>query len=213
MPPYSPQYGYNSQSNLQNSYYQSSPQRSYHPPPSPNMPTYYVNSTHSLSRSGSRNPPAVYQTYSGNNQYLPSRDYAYSESGRRRRSSSVGHGHYTSAYYPPPARSSRSNEHRRSSRDYGSSSHRRSHSQTRPVYIESSHTTHHSSRRPSVSYSDSGYHRPHSRHSSHSTHETIGDKFRRWFGGHGHSDSKKYEYYDTRTGRAVDKSGRPIYRV
>lgn len=63
--------------------------------------------------------------------------------------------------------------------------------------------------------SDSGYahHNSHKHHNS----ESLGDRFRRWFGGGHHSSQShsgfKSEYVDARTGRPVDKSGRPIYRV
>ena len=121
------------------------------------MPTYYVDSRRSTSRSHSKhNPPVIFQTPSGHQYYPTARDYAYSDGGRRRRASSVGHGgHYSTSYYPPPSRSARSNSHGRSSRDYGtSSSHHRSHSHSRPVYYESSHHGggYHDGRRPSVSY-------------------------------------------------------------
>jgi len=211
-----PHQGYN------NSYYQSSPyslpnlqrQPSYQSSPSRNMPTYYIDSRRSSSRSGhSPNPPVLYQTSSGH-QYPASRDYAYADGGRRRRSSSVGHGgHYSSSYYPPPARSS----HSRSPREHSSSHHRRSSSHSRqPQYLDAPHHSHHrsSSRRPSVSYSDSGHH--HSSNSRPRRHsESLGDRFRRWFGGGfgDHHTSRGFEYVDAHTGRPVDKAGRPIYRV
>ena len=67
---------------------------------------------------------------------------------------------------------------------------------------------------PLFSQSDSGYHH----RSSHShTHQrrnsdSLGERFRRWFGGFGHT-SRGSEYVDARTGRPVDRQGRPIYRV
>ncbi|KAI0091977.1 hypothetical protein BDY19DRAFT_927774 [Irpex rosettiformis] len=218
MPHYSQPNAYNYQtpytqppSHSANAYYSS--------PPTNPMPTYYIDPRRSSSRSRHGTTPVVYQTPSVQQYYPIARDYAYSDGGRRRRSSSVGHGgHYSNSYYPPASRSSRSHSHSRSPRDYGTSSsgHHRSHSHSRPVvYYETPHHsgTHHD-RRPSVSYSDPGhYHTSSSYPRPHRNSETLGDRFRRWFGGGHHHDSGRFEYVDARTGRPVDKSGRPIYRV
>ena len=127
-----------------------------HSSPSREMPTYYVGSTpsHSSRRSRSRSrsrhtQPVVYTSSSGGVQYLT----PHSDSGRRHRSSSVGHGTH---YYTAGGHSS---SHRSSSRSpnlyYTPStpshhhSGRRSHSTSRhsgTQYVSSS------GRRPSVSY-------------------------------------------------------------
>ncbi|EKM59659.1 uncharacterized protein PHACADRAFT_250296 [Phanerochaete carnosa HHB-10118-sp] len=207
-------------------------------PPVQTMPTYYVSSstphqqsTRSRSRSRHSAQPIVYTTSSSSHrQHSSPRDYA--DSGRRRRASSVGHGGH---YYTPSDRSprhrssSRSPRHRSSSRSPrvvihttsspGHHDPRRSHSTSRhpsnAQYLDARHDSH-GGRRPSVSYSDSGYHHPPSH--SHTHHrrnsDSLGERFRRWFGGFGqHSSSRGTEYVDTRTGRTVDRSGRPVYRV
>jgi hypothetical protein len=203
-----------------------------HSSPSYTMPTYYVQSSpshHHRSRSNSHsgyNQPVIYTPSSGN-QYLS----PHSDSGRRRRSSSVGHGghYYTTSNHSSSHRSSHSPNYYTSS----PSQRRRSHSTSRPSgtqYVDVRHSSSNSSHghhHPSVSYvrtflrtekngltndylsfqSNSGHH--HRRHS-----DSLGDRFRRWFGvGEHHSSSRGTEYVDARTGRPVDRSGRPIYRV
>ena len=59
--------------------------------------------------------------------------------------------------------------------------------------------------------SDSGLHHHSSHHRRNS--DSLGERFRRWFGGLGHHHSGSREYVDARTGQPVDRSGRPIYRV
>lgn len=203
------------------------------------MPTYYVSSSsphhhhHSSStrrsRSRSRHSaqPIVYTTSSSGHHgqpYVVSQDYGHS--GRPRRASDVGQGgHY---YYTTSDRSPRHRSHSRSPRQatyyttsaptHRDSSRRRSHSTSRHgtnvQYLDAHHGSH-GSRRPSVSYSDSGHHYRSSHSHSRRNSDSLGERFRRWFGGlgHHHSSSRGTEYVDARTGQPVDRSGRPIYRV
>lgn len=98
--------------------------------------------------SGYGSQPVVY-TSSNNNVYP--RDYAYSDSGRRYRSSSVGRGG-TQYYYPPGNRSSYSHppQYYTTSTSGRRRSYSTSHHRT-PQVIDARHSTS-SGRRPSVSY-------------------------------------------------------------
>ncbi|PSR73610.1 hypothetical protein PHLCEN_2v10529 [Hermanssonia centrifuga] len=191
------------------------------------MPQYYVQSStpsyHTRSRSQSHSgypQPVVYSSSGGH--HISSRDYAYGDSGKRRRNSSVGRG----GQYVYPSGYSSSGHHGGHSRapvyvTTGSSSNRRSHSSSRhaPQYVDARRTsTSGYHRRPSVSQSDGGRYHSGYHHDS----EPIGDRVRRWFGlappHHDHyssrgNSSRGTQYVDARTGRPVDARGRAMYRV
>ena len=231
--------------------------RPYSRSPSPSaayiMPTYYVDKStrspyhshrdSSRSRSLSRSPyhsatghapPVVYTTSTP----TYSRDYAYGDSGRHRRSTSVGRSGqyyypsgYQTGYQTSGYRSGHSGSHSHTPQYVypSTSGRRRSHSTSHhrtPQVVDVRHTGGYRDHRPSVSfvstilanYQDNEADRPpiQSDGGHYHSHEPIGDRVRRWFGiapAHHHSSSRGYEYADARTGRPVDRSGRRIYQV
>ncbi|EMD41066.1 hypothetical protein CERSUDRAFT_91823 [Gelatoporia subvermispora B] len=162
----------------------------------------------------------------------PSTTEYYDERGRRNRTYSTGgHGHSGGATYVISPSSHSSGHHRSSSASRHGHGHR-SHSTTRRSTSHSRHHSgshgHHSSGhspriidvRTSSSHHGHGqpvylsdgrtYTNTHSNtHHRRNSDTGLGDRIRNWFSGPtGHS-----EYIDARTGRPVDKHGRPIYRV
>ncbi|KAA1466187.1 hypothetical protein DENSPDRAFT_876315 [Dentipellis sp. KUC8613] len=179
--------------------------------------SYYVASTPShhhrsrtLSHSGYGPQPMAYST-SQPGQYYPSTPGAYSYDGhhRSRSLSRASNPYYTSTplpysstvqaptylVAPSPSHHHRSHSSHRHKRSHSTSSHRHRHS-SRP---RDSGRHHHSS----------GHHRSYSTSQYYGYQPTIGDRIRNFFG---FGPQSRARYVDPRTGREVDRSGRPIIR-
>jgi len=165
--------------------------------------------------------------YNTSSRYPTSSGGRYHDSGSRLRHNSISH---SGEYYVSP---SYSHSHSRQSQPvhHSHSTHRlsrspnvhnRSHSRSPQMADSGRH--HHTT--PRYNVVDAGHHQshyyPHDQHTHRRHSESsswLGEQFRRLFGGGSHRQRSRSrtrgtsEFTDTRTGRSVDRKGRPIYQV
>ncbi|KAH8106195.1 hypothetical protein BXZ70DRAFT_1004471 [Cristinia sonorae] len=166
----------------------------------------------------------------GSEYYASPSTIAYTQYGHHRHSQQPVYYTQSTSTRSHHSRSPTHHHHRSHTRSVRVHDSGRSHSRSPPVVQVVDSGRHSSSRRhgsvPRYSVVDvgHGYHERsntlHRRHSDSESTSWLGEQFRRLFGGgnshhrsRSHSRTRASEFIDARTGKSVDRKGRPIYRV